>query len=140
LGLMKSLSKVTHLGLMKSLSKVTHLGLEAVHEVDDEDADVAERGAARAQVCEGLVAGRVDHQHPGHLVRLLRAAPPLWESEGECAERECAFNDDCRIAWDSDRRHGAHHPLPRFLSDGRAGEAAARSEAARDTEGSAGRV
>ena len=38
-----------------------------MHDVDDEDGDVAEGGSPVAQVREGLVAGRVDDQQPGQL-------------------------------------------------------------------------
>ncbi len=40
-----------------------------MHDVDDEDGDVAEAGAARPQVCEGLVPRRVDDEQPGNAGR-----------------------------------------------------------------------
>ncbi|EPE03432.1 hypothetical protein F503_07735 [Ophiostoma piceae UAMH 11346] len=43
------------------------LRLEAVHDVDDEDRNVAQRRTTRAQVGERLVTGRVDDQQAGHL-------------------------------------------------------------------------
>ncbi len=45
----------------------SHLRLQPVHEVDDEDGNIAETAAALAQVGEGLVAGGVHHQETRQL-------------------------------------------------------------------------
>jgi len=41
---------------------MSYLRLEAVHDIDNEDCDVTEGGASRAQVGEGLVTRRVDDE------------------------------------------------------------------------------
>lgn len=60
------------------------LVLEPVHEVDDQDGEVAEGGAAGPEVGEGLVAGRVDDQEAGDLqvqvdlaLALVQVAPQV---------------------------------------------------------------
>ena len=53
--------------LLEHVDGLDGLGFETVHDVDDEDGDVAQRGAAVAKVRERLVAGRVDDQKSGKL-------------------------------------------------------------------------
>ena len=47
---------------LQQLERLDRLRLEAVRDVDDDDRDVAQRRAARAQIREGLVAGGVDDE------------------------------------------------------------------------------
>ncbi len=44
------------------------LRLKTVHDIDDEDGDVAERRSTGSQVGERLVSGRVNDEETGHLV------------------------------------------------------------------------
>ena len=48
--------------LLEHVQRLDRLRLEAMHDVDHEDGDVAERRAAVAKVGERLVAGSVDDQ------------------------------------------------------------------------------
>lgn len=48
--------------LLEHVQRLDGLRLEAMHDVDDEDGDVAEGGAAVAKVRERFVAGSVDNQ------------------------------------------------------------------------------
>lgn len=60
----------------QEVEALDRLRLQAVHQIHHEDGDVAERATSRAQVGEGLVTGRVDHEHTGqlhvHLHRLVQ--------------------------------------------------------------------
>ena len=51
--------------LLEHVDGLDGLGFEAVHDVDDEDGDVAERRTPVAEVRERLVARGVDDQKPG---------------------------------------------------------------------------
>lgn len=53
------------LALLQQVDGLDGLRLQPVHNVDDEDGDVAEGRAPRAQVGEALVPGRVDDEQTG---------------------------------------------------------------------------
>jgi hypothetical protein len=53
---------------LEQVQRLDRLRFEPVHNVDDEDGNVAEAAAAAAQVCEALVSGRVDDEQAGHCV------------------------------------------------------------------------
>lgn len=57
--------------LLEHVDRLDGLRLEAVHDVDDQDGDVAEGRSTVSKVREGFVAGRVDDQKAWKLDSLL---------------------------------------------------------------------
>mmetsp|Transcript_20887 Transcript_20887/g.46789 ORF Transcript_20887/g.46789 Transcript_20887/m.46789 type:complete len:245 (+) Transcript_20887:1899-2633(+) len=68
------------------VQRLDGLRLEAVHNVDDEDGNVAEGRATRAQIGEGLVTWSVDDHQPWHLDL---DALPLSQTAHSFAQRVC---------------------------------------------------
>lgn len=73
--------------VFENIDGLDGLRLETVHNVDDQNGNVAQRRATRSQRLERLVTGRVDDEQTGYAQLLLVDVTTHFRALGNCLER-----------------------------------------------------